>query len=156
MRSSVCWICGVVVLFYASVASAQPWRDGQGPPRERRMDAKDFGDVERLERPSGDVNRMRPWDGPGGPMKGPRHSPPGKFNWGPDKNKYGGPKNGMKGWGGDPFKQFGSGRPWGYTERFPIIVIVTTEKDGSITVRGAGVKYPLRGTSVEAIIRSAR
>ena len=82
---------GLVVFCFAGVVSAQPWRDG-----ERRMDAKQFGDVDRLERsvPPHQMGQKR-----------------GEFR--PQKQFRPQPNFGMNGWGGDPFKPFGSGRQWG-------------------------------------------
>ena len=87
---------GLVVFFCVSVTNAQPWRDGQGPPRERRMDAKQFGDVDRLERAES-KNEMGQKRGEFRPEKQFRPQP----NWG------------MNNWGGDPWKSFGYGRQWG-------------------------------------------
>ena len=87
---------GVIVFCFANVASAQPWRDGQGPPRERRMSPKDFGDVDRLERTES-KNEMGQKRGEFRPQREFRPKP----NWG------------MNNWGGDPWKSFNSGRQWG-------------------------------------------
>ncbi len=92
----------VLVFLFAGIVSAQP------PRMEWKGKVKEFGDPERLEKPAGprenDRRRMERERGP--------HAMPGEFRqhapgWGPGKNKYGGPKNGMKGWGGDPWKQWG-------------------------------------------------
>lgn len=111
MRALITLVC---LLGFIGVAVAQP------PRMEWKGKVKELGDPERLEKPAGpregDRQRMQRERGP--------HAMPGEFRqhapgWGPGKNKYGGPKNGMQGWGGDPFKPFGPGRPWGQMQEPP-------------------------------------
>ena len=107
MKALITLVC---LLGFIGVAVAQP------PRMEWKGKVKELGDPERLERPAGprdgDRQRMQRERGP--------HAMPGEFRQhGPGKNKYGGPKNGMKSWGGDPWKQFGPGRPWGQMQEPP-------------------------------------
>lgn len=94
----------VVFLVLASVASAQP------PRMSFKGKVKELGDPERLEKPAPpqDTDRQRmerergPW------------AMPGEFrSKDPRKNKYGGPVDDMRGWGGSPFKPFTGNNPWG-------------------------------------------
>lgn len=111
-------VFGVVFLFLASVASAQPLRDGLGP--HARMDIE--GRQSRLglgprELPNiVDKNQNPVYNKLELPGKGKQFPP---FN--SNKNKYGGPlNNGMRGWGGSPFKDFGPSHPWGQWQESPI------------------------------------
>ena len=108
-------VFGFVFLFLASVVSAQPPRmDVKG------RQPKFFGDVDRLEKPNADRQRMEQERGPWGMPGEFRQHAPGKFGWGPGKNKYGGPQYGMKGFGGGPFKPFTDNNPWGRIDSGPV------------------------------------
>ena len=151
------------VLFLVSTANAQPYR-------ERTLTPEDFGNIDRLEQP-----QKQQYE-PKQPQKQSRQYAPKPQK--PPQPQYG-RHFGMDNWGGNPFKSFDSGRPWGRIdnpnirsamgfgnqdtyetavkkERFPIIVIVTTEANGELTVTSIVVKNPLRSKSLEAIIRSAK
>jgi hypothetical protein len=144
----------ILVLFIVSTANAQPYR-------ERILTPEDFGNIDRLEQPQPEQ---------------PKH----QQNKPKQQKQTTYPNFGMNNWGGQPFKAFGPGHPWGRIdqgqqvrsfmgfgnqdtyeqavkkERYPIIVIVTTEENGDLTVTSIVVKNPLRSKSLEAIIRAAK
>jgi hypothetical protein len=145
----------IFVLFFVSILNAQPYR-------ERILTPEDFGNIDRLEQPQQKSLQK---------LEQPRQYEP-KYQ---KSRQSFTPNFGMNNWGGDPFKSFSSGRPWGRMdekpmgfgnqdtyekavkkERYPIIVIVTTEENGDLTVTSIVVKNPLRSKSLEAIIRSAK
>ena len=153
----------ILAFFLVSTANAQPYR-------ERILTPEDFGNIDRLEQP-----QTQPEPKPDQPkhqkqqLNKPKHQ---------KQTTY--PNFGMNNWGGQPFKAFGPGHPWGRIdegqqirsfmgfgnqdtyeqavkkERYPVIVIVTTEENGDLTVTSIVVKNPLRSKSLEAIIRAAK
>jgi hypothetical protein len=157
-------LLSLIALFVLCVASSLA--EERPRPVERVMTPEQFGDIDRLEPPRAPQSILVPHTAK------PRKSQPAAQ---PRPTRHPtSPNYGMDNWGGDPFKPFTSDRPWGrvpYTmgfgpqdsyavavqkERFPIVVLVTTEKNGELTVTSIIVKNPLRSQSLEAIIRSAR
>ena len=157
MRTALITI--VLALFFISTANAQPYR-------ERILTPEDFGNIDRLEQPEPQPDQ-------------PNHQKQRQNK--PNHQKQATyPNFGMNNWGGQPFKAFGPGHPWGRInegqqvrsfmgfgnqdtyeqavkkERYPVIVIVTTEENGDLTVTSIVVKNPLRSKSLEAIIRAAK
>ena len=166
----------VLGLFLVGTANAQPYR-------ERILTPEDFGNIDRLEQPQAQPE-LKPELKPDQPK---RQKP--QLNKPKHQKQTTYPNFGMNNWGGQPFKAFGPGHPWGRIdenppmgfgnqgqqirsfmgfgnqdtyeqavkkERYPVIVIVTTEENGDLTVTSIVVKNPLRSKSLEAIIRAAK